>query len=153
LLYTYPAIEAALIECGAGSTSVRWLRRGADLGPRITGTKSFKLCGTMPNLDELRWLNTHSSCVARCQTLYPGAVPTLVYLDSYPEFCEIVSRKHQKLFAQRVACRLGFKIILQHMQVNHELASTIVSYLSGIDVFGIPKGGKGNALNPIGLPS
>ena len=143
MLYTYPAIEAALIECGAGSTSVRWLRRGADPGPLITGTQSFKLCGTMPNLDELRWLNT----------LYPGAVPTLVYLDSCPEFCEIVSRKHQKLFAQRVACRLGFKIILQHMQVNHELASTIVSYLSGIDVFGIPKGGKGNALNPIGLPS
>jgi hypothetical protein len=64
-----------------------------------------------------------------------------------------VSEEHQKLFAQHIADRLGFDIILQHMQVNHEIASTIFSYLSGMDLFGIPKGGKRNVLNPFGLSS
>jgi hypothetical protein len=51
----------------------------------------------------------------------------------------------KKLFAQRIAGRLGFKIILQHKHVSLEVALNIIFYLSSDDVVGFPNGGKGNA--------
>ena len=62
MLYTYPAIEAALRECGAGSTSVSLLNFGAQ------SRKPLKLCGTMPSLEKVGWWS--------CEMKVPGT-PTV----------------------------------------------------------------------------
>ena len=68
--------------------------------------------------------------------------------QAYPEFfCNIVGEEHGKIYAKHVADRLGGHIILQHTQVTHEIASTIFSYLSGLDAFGIPKGGEQDGIS------
>jgi hypothetical protein len=84
---------------------------------------------------------------ATCQGAVTGIKSELSASQAYPEFfCHIVGEEHRNLFAKHIADRLGFHIILQHRRVNHEIASTIFSYLSGLDAFGIPKGGERNGI-------
>jgi hypothetical protein len=79
--------------------------------------KPLKLCGTMPGLEVLSWLRL--PLPHRCRL---------------PGFYNIVSKNHQKLFAQRIAGRLGFKIMLQHKHVSLEVALNIFFYLSSDEV-------------------
>jgi hypothetical protein len=80
--------------------------------------KPLKLCGTMPGLEVLSWLR----------------LPLAVGCCRLPGFYNIVSKNHQKLFAQRIAGRLGFKIMLQHKHVSLEVALNIFFYLSSDEV-------------------
>ena len=119
-----------MIECGAGQCpSVSWLWQGKTWTSYGKRSKSQKLCGTLPSLEVLSSLWYPTSRWPYLQVLSWPSEST-----AYPKFCNIVAKKHQKLFAQHIADRLGCKIILQHMHVCYEVGLNIFSYLSGDDV-------------------